>query len=482
MARISPIKVVGALPGTNCGKCGEDTCMAFAVKLIDHQVTMEMCEPLYKESKYAKKLKKLKEIATPPIKGVTIGKGPKATVVGDEEVIYRHELTFYHPSSIFIDVADDDLDLVAKVADTVNKWEIYRLGATFRLDGIAIRCRSGKTDQFVGAVKKALSVAPDLPIALCSIDPKLLSAAAAVAASKKPILYAATKDNWKEVAQIAAQYDLPVVAYSEDLDELKSLANSLIDAGIEGIVLDPGCEIGEGNVAETIGKHIMIKRAAIEDNDKIIGFPTVGVTSSIYIGKNKEMSEGERITLAYEEGKTACLMMCNAVNMLIMHNWDDWFQLAMIVVRENIYSDPRVNPAVDAQLYQIGTPGPDDPVFTTTNYTMTYYTLKSDLEDMKIPAWLLVIDSEGIGVEASVAGGQLAAGKVAEAIKESGLADKVKHKIIIIPGLAARISGELEQLANWKVVVGPRDSSGISALMKGYDKEALMKQWAEMQD
>ena len=94
MARISPIKVVGSLPATNCGKCGEDTCMAFAVKLIDHQVTMEMCTPLYTEKKYAKKLKKLKEIATPPIRGVTIGKGPKAIVIGDEEVMYRHALTF----------------------------------------------------------------------------------------------------------------------------------------------------------------------------------------------------------------------------------------------------------------------------------------------------------------------------------------------------------------------------------------------------
>ena len=482
MARISPIKVVGALPGTNCAKCGEDTCMAFAVKLIDHQVTMEMCTPLFKEAKYAKKLKKLKEIATPPIRGVTVGKGPKAAVIGDEEVIYRHELTFYHPTAIFIDVADDDLDEVAKVADTVNKWEIYRLGETFRLDGVAIRCRSGKPDQFASAVKKAMSAAPDLPIALCSTDPKVLQAGAAVAAAKKPLLYAATKDNWQEVGQIAMQYNLPIVAYSEDLNELKSIANSLMSAGIEGIVLDPGCQIGEGNMAETIGKHIMLKRAAIEDGDRPIGFPTLGVTSSIYVGKNKNMSEGERITLAYEEGKTACIMMANAVNMLIMHNNDEWFQLAMIVVRENIYSDPRINPSVDAQLYEVGTPGADDPVYMTTNYTMTYYTLKSDLEDMKQPAWLLVIDTEGIGVEAGVAGGQFSAGKVAETIKETGLADKVKHKIIIIPGLAARISGELEQLANWKVVVGPRDSSGIPALMKTYDKEALMKQWAEMQD
>ncbi|NHI94783.1 MAG: acetyl-CoA decarbonylase/synthase complex subunit gamma [Candidatus Lokiarchaeota archaeon] len=482
MARLSPIKVVGSLPGTNCKECGEDTCMAFAVKMIDHQLTMDMCTPLIKDPKYAKKLKTLKEIATPPIRGVTIGKGPKAVVIGDEEVMYRHELTLYHPTAIFIDVVDDDLDELAKRVETTNTWSIYRLGETFRLDGVAIRCKSNNPEQFVKAIEKTMSVAPDLPIALCSLDPNILRAGAKAAKDKNPLLYAATKENWEEVCKIAQEFDLPVVMYSQDLNELKSLAKTLLSAGSEKIILDPGCAYGEGNVAETIDKHIMLKRAAIEDNDKDVGFPTIGVLSTLYIGKKKDMAEGERIMLAYEEGKMAGLMFSNAVNILIMHNLDQWFQLAMVVVRENIYSDPRINPAVDAKLYEINSPGLDDPVFLTTNYTMTYYTIQSDLQDMKKPAWLLVADTEGISVESAVAGGQFSATKVADAIKETNLAEKVNHKIIIIPGLAARISGELEQLANWKVVVGPRDSSGIPGLMKKYDKEALMKQWAEMQE
>ncbi|MHA1785150.1 MAG: acetyl-CoA decarbonylase/synthase complex subunit gamma [Candidatus Helarchaeota archaeon] len=482
MARISPIKVIGSLPGINCGKCGVETCMAFAVKLIDHQVTVEMCTPLFDEKKYAKKLKKLRELVTPPIRAVTIGKGPKAVIVGDEEVLYRHELTYYHPTAIFIDVADDDLDELAKRVEAVDKWDIYRLGETFRVDGIAIRCRSGKPDQFEKAVKKAMSVAPNLPMVLCSLDPKVLRAGAKVAKDKNPALYAAVKENWEEVAKIALDFKLPVILHSEDLSELKSLSKSMFAVGIEGIILDPGCAIGEGNLPETMGKHFLLKRAAIEDGDKDIGFPTLCVTSMIYIGKNKDISEGERITLAYEEGKTAALMMSHAVNMLIMRNFDEWFQLAMIVVRENIYSDPRINPSVDAKLYEINNPQPGDPVYLTTNYTMTYYTLKSDLEDMNKPAWMLIIDTEGISVEAAVAGGQFSSSKVAEAIKETGLEDKVDHKIIIIPGLSARLSGEIEELANWKVVVGPRDSSGIPKLMQKYDKDALMKAWAEMQE
>ena len=94
MVKLSPINVVKYLPATNCKECGEETCMAFAVKLIDHQVKLEDCKPLFKEAKYAKKLAKLIELVTPPIRQLTIGVGDSAVEVGGEEVLYRHELTY----------------------------------------------------------------------------------------------------------------------------------------------------------------------------------------------------------------------------------------------------------------------------------------------------------------------------------------------------------------------------------------------------
>jgi acetyl-CoA decarbonylase/synthase complex subunit gamma len=64
-------------------------------------------------------------------------------------------------------------------------------------------------------------------------------------------------------------------------------------------------------------------------------------------------------------------------------------------------------------------------------------------------------------VEAAVAGGQLDAYKANEAIENANLTEQVDHKKLIIPGMAARISGELEHLSGWEIMVGPRDSSGI---------------------
>ena len=71
---------------------------------------------------------------------------------------------------------------------------------------------------------------------------------------------------------------------------------------------------------------------------------------------------------------------------------------------------------------------------------------------------VLVIGAGGAGL--FLAQGELAE-KVAEALKAAGIESKVRHRKIVIPGKASRISGEIEELSGWKVQVGPRDSSEI---------------------
>ena len=45
------------------------------------------------------------------------------------------------------------------------------------------------------------------------------------------------------------------------------------------------------------------------------------------------------------------------------------------------------------------------------------------------------------------------------------LEEKVNHKKIIFPGLAARFSGELEDATGWHVTVGPKDSADIKKVL-----------------
>ena len=60
-AELKALDIFKLLPGTNCKKCGEPTCLAFAVKLVGRDVEITKCDPLLSE-KYQEKRKVLLEL------------------------------------------------------------------------------------------------------------------------------------------------------------------------------------------------------------------------------------------------------------------------------------------------------------------------------------------------------------------------------------------------------------------------------------
>ncbi len=112
-----------------------------------------------------------------------------------------------------------------------------------------------------------------------------------------------------------------------------------------------------------------------------------------------------------------------------------------------------------------GSPNELSPVLLTSNFALTYYTVASDLESAKIDCHLMVVDTEGLSVESAIAGRKMTAETVAEALKSFKVGELVKHRKLILPGRAARISGEVEELSGWRAMVGPLDSSGISKFL-----------------
>jgi len=53
-AELKALDIFKLLPGTNCKKCGELTCLAFAVKLVGRDIEIAKCDPLFSE-KYQEK-------------------------------------------------------------------------------------------------------------------------------------------------------------------------------------------------------------------------------------------------------------------------------------------------------------------------------------------------------------------------------------------------------------------------------------------
>ncbi|NLD66986.1 MAG: acetyl-CoA decarbonylase/synthase complex subunit gamma, partial [Crenarchaeota archaeon] len=210
-------------------------------------------------------------------------------------------------------------------------------------------------------------------------------------------------------------------------------------------------------LADTLNNFTMLRRAATKGGDELAGLPLLGIPMTVWANKGGIADD----LIKWREAYLASMLVTRFADVLIMHGNDGWSLLPVTVLRQNIYTDPRKPVAVEAGLKEFGTPDENSPVLFTSNFALTYYTVASDIESSKNSVYVIVVDTEGSAIDAGVAGRKLTADKVAEAIKESGIENKVKHRKMIIPGKASRISGEIEELSGWKVQVGPRDSSEI---------------------
>lgn len=453
---LSPIDIYKLLPKTNCKECGVENCMAFATKIVNREITLDDCKPLLKKEN-EKVYNQLKEMLKPAIKEVVVGVGDKAVKLGGKLVMFRHEFTYFNPTAIAIDVTDDmpESELLDRVKRTENFSYEY-IGYTLKLNMIAVRSVSNNPEKFKATVKKVVENS-SLPLILCSLNSDVVEAGLMAAPNSKPLLYAATMENWKEMAELALMYSCPlVVSAPNDLSLLISLSKTLLAYGVEDLVLDPGTFTNEG-LSDTLNNFTMLRRAACKNGEELAGFPLLGIPMVAWAEKDETADE----IVKWREAYLAGMLIVRYADALIMHETDGWALLPNAVLRQNIYTDPRKPVAVEPGLKIFGTPDENSPVFFTTNFALTYYTVASDIESSKMNAYVVVVDTEGSAVDSGVAGRKLTADKVAEALKSSGLEGKVKHKTIIIPGKASRISGEIEEASGWKVLVGPRDSSEI---------------------
>jgi acetyl-CoA decarbonylase/synthase complex subunit gamma len=455
------MEIYRLLPKTNCAKCGEASCMAFATKLSDKETDLELCTQLA-----ADEMEKLENLLAPAVREVTVGKGEKAMILGGDEVLYRYELTYYNQTPMIIDVNDNmDDDALNERVKTIENAEFERTGEKLVLDGIALRNASGDKDKFAETALKLKS--SNLPLVLCTMDPLAMKAALENVGDERPLLYAATENNIEDMAALAIEYECPIALFvPNDLEKMKELSRILRSKGIKDIVLDPGTYVDEG-IGDTLDNFVMIRRLAVEEKDEDFRFPILGVPALTWLYEKDEVQGG------IKEATIAATLMNKYADMLIIHGTNIWELIPILTLRQSVFTDPRKPQAVDPGLYEFGDLDENSPVLMTTNFALTYYTVEGDIKSGKASCYLLVLDTEGRAVDVSLAGGQLTGKSVADLIKDSGIEEKVKTRTLIIPGLAAPMSGEIEDDSGWEVIVGPRDSSAVpDFFLKLKEKEA----------
>jgi acetyl-CoA decarbonylase/synthase complex subunit gamma len=454
---LSPIEIYRSLPGTNCKECGEANCMAFAAKLVNREAALDECKPLLDPGK-AESYGKLWTLLKPAVKAVEVGVGDNKVTLGGEYVLYRHEFTYFHQPAMALDVSDEmrDEEFETRV-HVLNDFKYNYIGMQLTLDMLSVRSSSGDSDKFREAVKKSGELTRK-PLMLCATDPAVMEAGLEVVADRRPLIYAATKGNWQAMAELALKYGCPLVASSPmDMDGLKSLALTLDAYGVKDIVLDPGTAPYE-YMGANMDTFTILRWDAINGEEEGLGYPLLGAPIAAWTAPAEDPVLND-----WNEAQLAAALITRYADMIVLHGISGWALLPQVFLRSNLYTDPRKPVSVEAGLITIGTPDENSPVLLTTNFALTYYTVASDIEGAKVNCYLIVVDSEGMSVESAVAGRKMTAETVAEAITNSKVSEKVKHRSLIIPGRAARLSGEIQELSGWNVSVGPMDSSGIAS-------------------
>jgi len=446
---ISGSEIVKMLPGKKpCKDCGFPTCFAFAMKLATGGASLDKCVYLAADVKA-----KLEDLLAPAIKLVTIGSGDNKVQVGNEEVIYRHEKTYVHPPGLAILISDKESD--AKVDEKIKKLKELQfpwVGLTLKAELLALQFDSGDKNKFLSLVKKAS--ATNLGMILISQDLDVLFAARDLCADKKPLLYPITKENIDRAIPKIKEKPTPVGVRAASIEELIPLTTKLKEAGVDEAVLDPGSK----NLLEAVKDQTFIRRAALKQGFRPLGYPTIAFPS--FMAKD-----------GLKEALTASVLINKFAALIVLSDFDQYSLLPLLVERLNIYTDPRFPMAVEEKYYEVGEPGADAPVLITSNWALTYFIVFSAIEATKIPAYLLVKDTEGLGVLTGWAAGKFTGDQVGAMVKKSGIESKLKNKKIVLPGRVARIKGELEDaLSGWEVVVGPREAAGIGAFLPEYVK------------
>jgi acetyl-CoA decarbonylase/synthase, CODH/ACS complex subunit gamma len=444
---LSGLEIYKLLPRTNCKECGFPTCLAFSMKLAAKQAELSACPYVSEDSKA-----KLSAASAPPIRLITLSADGQKVEVGNETVLFRHEKTFFHPPALLVRIPDTtDASEIAAMAKAVAAYKVDYVGIGLVLNGLAIDAVSGNADRFAAAVAAARGVAT-LPLVLVTEDPALMAAGLAKTAGVTPLLCAATMQNWEAMAKLAKDNKAPLVVRAATINELAELTAKLVGAGVEDLVLDPAArDFGGSLSAVTQLRRLALKKGVRDVGYPIITFPYLGVSDPCM----------ESLLAAQQVAKYAGL--------IVLSRFDPAMVYPLLVLRQNIYTDPQKPIQVEPGIYPINKPGPDSPVMVTTNFSITYFAVANELESSGMPAWLLVADAEGMSVLTAWAAGKFDAERIAKTVKGTGIADKINHKSVVIPGHVAVLMGELEEeLAGWEIKVGPREAVDLPRYLKTF--------------
>ena len=421
-------------PKTNCKECGCPTCMAFCMKVAQGALPLEKCPHMSADA-----IAKLSEATAPPMKTLTVGDHK----FGGETVMFRHDKTFvsrpvyaaYVCDAMPVEVQEEKLAKVPAV-------DYERIGERMYVEFVNVNHFEEKSaDEYLALVEKAKATGRDLILA-CA-DPELAEKALEAVKGIPAILNGANESNYEAMSKVATAAGVPLGVTAANLDALHDTIAALEGLGNKNLFIS----VNDQNIKEAFGQAVRVRRAALKNNDRTFGYPSI-----VHV---QRLTKGNK----YLEAALASVFTCRYGSVIIMDEMDYAKALPLYGLRQNIFTDPQKPMKVEPGIYPLNGATADSICATTVDFALTYFVVSGEMERSKVPVNLLISDAGGYSVLTAWAAGKLSAGSIAKFVEEHEIESKINNRTLLLPGKVAVLKGELEaKLPDWKIVIAPNEA------------------------
>ena len=436
-------------PKKNCKECGCPTCMAFSMKVAQGAVDIAACPYFAPEA-----LAKLSAATEPPMKTIKVGAGDAELSLGGETVLFRHEKTFVSRTRYAMSLCTcmDD-ETVAQKLEDIKKVDYERIGERMFVEMVYVNYSADGKQDYVELVKKAAETGRIL-ILDCK-DAEIAKAALEVCKDGKPILNGANASNYEEMSKLATEAGVVLGVSGANIDELHDTVEAIEKLGNKNLVLDTT----GADVKETFANTVQVRRAALKDQDRTFGYPSI--VNLVKIAKGDH----------HLQAALASVFTMKYGSIIVMEQMTYAEALPLFGLRQNVYTDPQKPMKVEPGIYPLNGADENSLVVTTVDFALTYFVVSGELERSGVPLNLVINDAGGLSVLTSWAAGKFSSTSISEYIKEE-VEPKVKCRKLVIPGKVAVLKGDLEaKLPGWEIIVGPREAVQLVKFLKDMQAE-----------
>lgn len=430
-------------PKKNCKECGVPTCMAFCMKVAQGALPITKCPYMSEEA-----IALLSEATAPPMKSLEVA-GHK---LGGEKVLFRHDKTFVSRNLYAVSVGSgmEDETLSARLAD-IQKVDYDRIGEREYVEFVFVLDEGKGADKLASTVQKAAATGRGVIVE--TKDPE--AAGAVLDSATDLIINGADASNWEQM-NAAVQGKAVLGVGGSSIQEIYDTLQKLEKAGNKNLIID----VTAGSIKETFANAVQIRRGAIKDSVRTLGYPSLVNMTKLAAGD------------IHLQTALAALFTLKYGSILVMEKMSYAESLPLHSLRQNIYTDPQKPMKMEPGIYPLNGATPDDPCMLTVDFALTYFLVSGEIERSKVPINLLITDASGMSVLTAWAAGKFSSSSVKKFFDEHQISEKIRSRTLVIPGKAAVLKGEIqEKLPDWNVVVGTREAVEIVHYLKDGEHE-----------